>query len=109
MEDLNNDVELHDEQNTVTTNCQINNPQTEDGQSFNSTETHINDIITTTSRLVHDMTTIENQINIIKIKGKQENSSINATTRAQAKYILKGSTSKAPITLTYQYNIVDQL
>jgi hypothetical protein len=58
---------------------------------------------------MHDTTIANNKINVIKIKGKQDHLSINATMRAQEKYILKGSTSKTLDAPTSQYNIVDQL
>jgi hypothetical protein len=58
------------------------------------------------SRLAHG---VDHQISVIKIKGEHEQSSVNATMRAQAKYILEGSTSKTPIALASQYNIVNQL
>jgi hypothetical protein len=109
VEDPHDNVEIHDEKNMITTNKQVNNTQTEDGQHFTSNEIHINKTITIPSRIIHDTTTIDYPINVIKIKGEHEQSSINATIRAQTKYILEGSTSKTPVASAYQYNIVNRL
>lgn len=54
------------------------------------------------------ISTYDNQVNITKINDKQEDASLNVTTRAQ-KYVLKGTTSKATTLPKTQYNLVDQL
>lgn len=57
--------------------------------------------------IIH-ISTYDNQVNVIKIKDKQEHASINVTTKAQ-KYILKGNTSTSTTLPKTQYNLVDQL
>jgi hypothetical protein len=109
VEDPHNNVEIHEEKNTIITNSQGNNDQPIDGHKFTSNETYIDNTITIPSRLLHDTIITNNKINFIKIKGKQEHSSINATTKAQEKYVLKRSTSKTSDALASQYNLIDQL
>lgn len=58
--------------------------------------------------VINHILAYDNQVNVIKIKDKQEHAPVNVTTWAQ-KYVLKGSTSKAKTLPKTQYNLVDQL
>lgn len=58
--------------------------------------------------VINHISTYDNQVNVIKIKDKQEHELVNVTRRAQ-KYVLKGSTSKATTLPKTQYSLVDQL
>lgn len=58
--------------------------------------------------VINHLSTSNSQVNVIKFKEKQENALVNVTTRAQAKVILKGTTSKTSPPPN-QYSIVDQL
>lgn len=81
-------------------------------QNIFTAENPLNDINIKSNQIndiTQDMAANDNQINVIKIKDKQDNMPVNMTTRAQSKYVLKGSTSKTPIAPSNQYNIVDQL
>lgn len=98
------DITIEHEQNIVTTGNQNNDSVTAESQfnDINIKSNQINDI-------TQDMAANGNKINVIKIIDKQDNMLVNATTRAQTKYVLKGSTSKTPISPLNKYNIVDQL
>lgn len=65
-----NNVEIHDEKNTITTNKKVNNAQPKDGQNLTSNETHINNTIKIPSRLAHD---VDHQITPSKSKEKTNN------------------------------------
>lgn len=109
MEDPHNNVEIHNEKNPIIPNKQVNHAQSEDEHNFTSNKTHVENTIKIPSSLMHDTKILNNQMNIIKIKGKHDHSHINATMRAQEKYVLKGATSKTPNISASQYNIVNKL
>lgn len=60
--------------------------------------------------VIHHLYTNDERVNVIKIKEKVDNGQVNVTTRAQAKVVLKGTSSKSTETFPqHQYDLVNQL
>lgn len=79
-------------------------PNYQKGESSRKSVNHIEDLI------INHIYTDDKRINVIKFKEKMEYREVNATTRAQAKVVLKGASSKyTGRTPQHEYDLVNQL